>query len=64
MTCGHVVEIDKIEQGKKVSFYYDSIAARLKEIELNPNERFIQFHEIFYEKIWFIIILFIYFSWV
>ena len=41
MTCGHVVEIDKIEQGKKVSFYYDSIAARLKEIELNPNERFI-----------------------
>ena len=41
MTCGHVVEIDKIEQGKKVSFYYDSIAARLKEIELNPKERFI-----------------------
>lgn len=41
MTCGHVVEIDKIEKGKKVSFYYDSIAARLKEIELNKNERFI-----------------------
>ena len=41
MTCGHVVEMDKIEQGKQVSFYYDSIADRLKEIEFNPNERFI-----------------------
>ena len=41
MTCGHVIENDKIEQRKKICFYYDSIAARLKEIELNKKERYI-----------------------
>ena len=41
MTCGHVITKDIIEQGRNISFYYDSIAARLKEIELNQKERFI-----------------------
>jgi len=42
MTCGHVIKSDMIEQKKKIFFYYDSIAARLKEIELNQNERYIK----------------------
>ena len=42
MTCGHVIKNDMIERKIKINFYYDSIAARLKVIELNKNERFIK----------------------
>ena len=42
MTCGHVIKSDMIERKIKINFYYDSIAARLKEIELNKNERYIK----------------------
>ena len=41
MTCGHVIKKDMIERKIKINFYYDSIAVRLKVIELNENERYI-----------------------
>ena len=51
MTCGHVVKNDIIEQRKNICFYYDSIADRHKEIELNQKERFIINFSVFNENI-------------
>ena len=42
MTCAHVITRDMIIKRKTISFYNDSINAKEKEIELDPNKRFIQ----------------------
>ena len=42
MTCEHVITREMIKQRKTISFYYDSIDAKAKEIKLDPNKRFIQ----------------------
>ena len=44
MTCEHVITREMIRKRKKIIFYYDSLGleAKLREIVLNPNERFIQ----------------------
>ena len=40
MTCEHVIKKEMVNQRKTISFFYDSINAKLKEIILNPDERF------------------------
>ena len=42
MTCEHVITRKMIKQRNKISFFYDSIEIKLKDIELNPDERFIK----------------------
>ena len=42
MTCEHVIKKEMVNQRKTISFFYDSINAKLKEIILNPDERLIQ----------------------
>ena len=42
ITCEHVIKREMVNQRKTIRFFYDSLNAKLKEIVLNPNERFIQ----------------------
>ena len=42
MTCEHVITRDMIKQKSKICFLYDSIGAKLKEIELDGNKRYIK----------------------
>ena len=42
MTCEHVIKKEMVNQRKTISFFHDSINAKLKEIILNPDERLIQ----------------------
>ena len=42
MTCEHVVTREMINQKRKIRFLYDSIGAKLREIELDKNKRYIK----------------------
>ena len=42
MTCEHVVTREMINQKSKIRFLYDSIGAKLREIELDKKKRFIK----------------------
>ena len=42
ITCEHVIKREMVNKRKIIIFYYDSLNVKLKEIVLNPGERFIQ----------------------
>ena len=42
MTCEHVITREMIKHKSKICFLYDSIGAKLKEIELDGNKRYIR----------------------
>ena len=41
-TCEHVITRDMIKCKNKICFYYDSIGSKLREIELDEDERYIK----------------------
>ena len=42
MTCEHVIKREMIQKREIINFYYDSIEYKTKQIELDPDKRFIQ----------------------
>ena len=42
ITCEHVIKKEMVKKRKTIKFFYDCLDVKLKEIVLNPDERFIQ----------------------
>ena len=49
MTCEHVITREMIQKRETINFYYDSIEYKTKQIELDPDKRFIQDFKQLYE---------------